>query len=270
MKQKKTISKYAQKNCFYIGERNTNIYLYKYMDLESAIISLTQGTIRFVEPYTWQDKFEGRFYNASYAQVEGASGNTPPVLACCLTHAPVNEASWKVYSYKKTGLGSHCVQFKFNKKAFREAIAKSAKGFTLYEGLVNYELDDYKIRHLHQRYSSSGTEKDLFLELFKDFDLASYLSLLLIKRQAFRHEQELRYFLVPGENEMDLKGDLGSKDFAVCWNDFLDDVKVSEDCSDTELAILANVLKLQNIMIEPKRQYIYAAEEEQITIDSNL
>ena len=34
-------------------------------------------------------------------------------------------------------------------------------------------------------------------ELNCDFDLASYLSLLLIKRQAFRHEQELRYFLVP-------------------------------------------------------------------------
>ena len=206
------------------------------MDLESAIISLTKGTIRFVEPYTWPDKFEGRFYNASYVQVEGASGNTPPVLACCLTHAP----------------------------------AKSAKGFALYEGLVNYELDDYNILHLHERYSSVGTEKELFLEFFKDFDLASYLSLLLIKRQAFRHEQELRYFLVPGENEMDLKGDFGAKDLSVCWTDFLEDVKISEDCTDTELVILTNVLRLQNIMIEPKRQYIYAADEDPITIDSNL
>lgn len=244
--------------------------LYKYMDLESAIISLTKGTVRFLEPYTWQDKFEGRFYNASYAQVEGAVGNTPPVLACCLTHAPVNEASWKVYSSGKTGLGARCVQFKINKKAFREAVVKSAKGFALYEGLVNYELDDYTIRHLRQRYTPSGTEKDLYLEFFKDFDLASYLSLLLIKRQAFRHEQELRYFLVPGDNELVLKGDWGTKDFSVCWNKFLEDVKVSEDCTDTELAILTNVLKLQNIMIEPKRQYIYAAEEEAISIDSNL
>lgn len=240
------------------------------MDLESAIISLTKGTIRFVEPYTWPDKFEGRFYNASYVQVEGASGNTPPVLACCLTHAPVNEASWKVYSSGKTGIGSRCVQFKINKKAFREAIAKSAKGFALYEGMVNYELDDYNILHLHERYSSVGTEKELFLEFFKDFDLASYLSLLLIKRQAFRHEQELRYFLVPGENEMDLKGDFGAKDLSVCWTDFLEDVKISEDCTDTELVVLTNVLRLQNIMIEPKRQYIYAADEDPITIDSNL
>ena len=68
MKQKKEINKYAQKNCFYIGERNTNRYLYKYMDLESAIISLTKGTVRFLEPYTWQDKFEGPNGNTSMQQ----------------------------------------------------------------------------------------------------------------------------------------------------------------------------------------------------------
>ena len=76
-------------------------------------------------------------------------------------------------------------------------------------------------------------------------------------------------FLVPGENEMDMKGELGPRNISVSWNVFLEDVKVSEDCSDTELTILSNVLKLQDIMIEPQRQYIYAAEEEPITIDSN-
>ena len=66
-----------------------------------------------------------------------------------------------------------------------------------------------------------------------------------------------------------MKGDLGPRNISVSWNVFLEDVKVSEDCSDTELTILSNVLKLQDIMIEPQRQYIYAAEEEPITIDSN-
>lgn len=94
-----------------------------------------------------------------------------------------------------------------------------------------------QILHLHQRYSPNGSEKELFLEFFRDFDLASYLSLLLIKRQAFRHEQELRCFLVPGENEMDMKGDLGPRNISVSWNVFLEDVKVSEDCSDTELTV---------------------------------
>ena len=267
MIHKRMINNYAHKNCFYLGERNANRFIYKYMNLEAAIMSLTNGTIRFVEPHTWQDKFEGRFYNASYAQVKGAAGNTPPVLACCLTHAPVNEAAWRVYSSGEKGLGAHCVQFKINKKAFREAVAKNSKGFCLYEGLVNYELDEYEIQHLHQRYTPSGKDNELYLQFFQDFDLASYLSLLLIKRQAFRHEQELRYFLVPGEDEMELKGDLVSKDIKVQWKDFLVDVKVDEGCSDLEMAILSNALKLQGIAIEPSRDYIYAAAEEPITIE---
>ena len=269
MENKREIMKYAQKGCYYLGERNTNRFIYKYMNLESAMMSLSTGTIRFVEPYSWQDKYEGRFYNASYVQVEGAADNTPPVLACCLTHSPVNEAAWKIYSSGKIGLGARSVQFKINKKAFREAVAKSAKGFSLYEGLVNYELDNYQIEHLHQRFTPSGKENVLFLEFFHDFDLASYLSLLLIKRQDFRHEQELRYFLVPGENEVDMKGDLGPREFAVNWKDFLEDVKISEDCSDMELTILSNALKIQDIAIEPRREYIYAAEQGHITIDSN-
>ena len=269
MENKRAIEKYVQKNCFYLGERNTNRFIYKYMDLESAMLSLTRGTIRFVEPNTWQDEFEGRFYNASYSQVEGAVGNTPPVLACCLTHSPINEAAWKIYSSGKTGLGARSVQFKIKKKAFREVVAKSAKGFSLYEGLVNYELDNYQIEHLHQHFTQSGKENALFLEFFHNFDLASYLSLLLIKRQAFRHEQELRYFLVPGNDELDIKGNLGPREFAVNWKDILEDVKISEDCSDMELTILSNALKIQSIAIEPRREYIYAAEEGHITIDSN-
>ena len=269
MEYKKNINNYSLSNCYYLGERNTNRFIYKYMNLEVAVMSLTNGTVRFVEPYTWQDKFEGRFYNASYAQVKGATGNTPPVLACCLTHAPVNEAAWKVYSSGEKGLGARCVQFKINKKAFREAVAKSCKGFCLYEGQVNYELDEYQIQHLHQRYTPGGKDNDIYLQFFQNFDLASYLSLLLIKRQAFRHEQELRYFLVPGEDEMELKGSMVPKDIKVQWKDFLVDVKVDEGCSDVEMAILSNALKLQGIAIVPSREYIYATADAPITIERN-
>ena len=60
MEYKKNINNYSLSNCYYLGERNTNRFIYKYMNLEVAVMSLTNGTVRFVEPYTWQDKFEGR------------------------------------------------------------------------------------------------------------------------------------------------------------------------------------------------------------------
>ena len=74
---------------------------------------------------------------------------------------------------------------------------------------------------------------------------------------------------MPGESEMELKGDLGPKDLTVNWKDFLVDVRVDEECSDTELDILSNVLKLQGITIVPERENIYAVEDSPITIDAN-
>lgn len=48
---KKGIHKYSdQPRCYYLGERNQNRFIYKYLDLEAVIISLATNSIRFVEP----------------------------------------------------------------------------------------------------------------------------------------------------------------------------------------------------------------------------
>ncbi len=181
VKIKKEIKKYSnQSRCYYIGERNTNQFIYKYMDLEAVFMSIASDSIRFVEPILWQDKYESRFYNASFVNIDNAAGNTPPVLASCFSYAQVNEAAWKLYSYTKAGLGAHCVQLRINKKAFREQIIKNNAGYRLFEGEVNYSLDNYQIDNLHKCQYPNGKENDHFMEIFKDFDLASYLSLLFL------------------------------------------------------------------------------------------
>ena len=50
---------------------------YKYMSLDSFIVSLVNHTWRFVEPKKWKDKYEGRFYNADYSKV--LTGDNNPV-----------------------------------------------------------------------------------------------------------------------------------------------------------------------------------------------
>lgn len=77
---KKEIHKYSdQPRCYYLGERNQNRFIYKYLDLEAVVISLATNSIRFVESDQWEDRYESRFYNAPYVQVNNATGNTPPV-----------------------------------------------------------------------------------------------------------------------------------------------------------------------------------------------
>lgn len=56
-------------NCYYIGNREKQMYIYKYMDIETAILCLKNNNIRFVEPTLWQDKYESRFYTADYSKI---------------------------------------------------------------------------------------------------------------------------------------------------------------------------------------------------------
>ncbi len=238
------------------------------MDLEAVFMSIASDSIRFVEPTLWQDKYESRFYNASFVNVDNAVGNTPPVLACCFSYAQVNEAAWKLYSYTKTGLGAHCVQMRINKKAIREQIIQNNTGYRLFEGEVNYCLDNYQIDNLHNCQYPNGKENEHFMEIFKDFDLASYLSLLLIKRQAFRHEQELRYLLI--SDEPSLRGDTESELLHINWKEVLSGIKIDENCSETEVDLLHQLLKSKDIYIEPKKEFLYAAPDSYITIDKPL
>ena len=56
--------------------------LYKYMDLESALLSLDKTpqknpNLRFVEPTSWEDQYEGRFYNATYDNIPNDPTRAP-------------------------------------------------------------------------------------------------------------------------------------------------------------------------------------------------
>jgi len=157
---------------------------------------------------------------------------------------------------------------RINKKAFREQIIQNNTGYKLYEGEVNYSIENYQIDNLHKCQYPNGKENEHFMEIFKDFDLTSYLSLLLLKRQAFRHEQELRYLLIPDEPR--LKGDTESELLRINWKEVLYGIKIDENCSDTEVKLLHQLLKSKGILIEPKKEFLYAAPDSYITIDKTL
>ena len=47
-------------NLFYLGQAYKNDIVYKYQNLESALLCLKNKNIRFVQPSEWEDKYEGR------------------------------------------------------------------------------------------------------------------------------------------------------------------------------------------------------------------
>jgi hypothetical protein len=216
------------------------------LDLESALLCLRNGNIRFVEPTRWEDKYEGRFYNADYTNICSDSKEVPFLYACCMSHKPHNEAAWKVYSYGKTGLGAHCVQFKINRSRLRLELIKNSEDLAfIAEGNVIYCREEI-INKIHEKEIDTPKGKVLntnYINLFNPFNFGKYINLLLLKRDYFKHENETRIFLIPREAPHEksklTSGQYGTfKDVPIDWGNIIEEVRIDSKCTNLEYDLL--------------------------------
>lgn len=228
------------------NSESTKYHFWKYLDLESALLCLRNRNIRFVEPTRWEDKYEGRFYNADYTNVCKDSNEYPFLYACCMSHKANNEAAWKVYSYGKTGLGAHCVQFKINRSRLRLELIKNSEDMKfIAEGNVLY-YEETLINELHKKEIAEKGHKKLntnYSIFFNNFNFGKYINLLLLKRDYFKHENETRFFLIPREAPQEkskVSGGLyGShKDIPIDWGNIIEEVRIDSKCSSLEYDLL--------------------------------
>ena len=81
-------------------------------------------------------------------------------------------------------------------------------------------------------------------EIFNNFDMDSYLSLLLLKRDAYSYENEIRYFIVPLDEECNNNKDIipikGKN-----WLDFVEEIR----CSPADKDKVHEVIKGYNIKL---------------------
>lgn len=208
-----------------------NRFVFKYMDIDTAInycLQVGNNSIQFVQPTQWVDKYEGRFYNAAYYNIMSSSDyaeKIPRLFACCFTTAKTSEAAWKTYSYNKSGRGAECVQFKINVKKLRTVLNTYASTrYEVYEGPVLYK-EDYEISNLHFK-TINGNTNVAYQACFHGFSRMKYLALLLLKRNAFEYEKEVRYFLVP----KDQNALTGKHYVPIKFADIVEGVKIAESC----------------------------------------
>lgn len=265
---------------FQVGNLPTGSFVYKYMDLEAALLSLgginrevTSQTLRFVEPSWWQDQYEGRFYNAKYEHVSKDRKDYPFLYSCCVTTCPEDESAWGIYSYDAKGLKARCVQFKINRKRLIEQLAKNCvKDSTIYLGTVEYKNRSI-IDTLHlQDIKKNGTteENENYKIYFHKFTIDKYIQLLLQKRIAYEHEKELRFFIIPPKAEKKVKTqNLDDKKsdalfIKINWLDVLEGVQIDSNCSVYEKSLLKEAIeKLIN-------QKTNLTEEEKKELRNNL
>lgn len=165
--------------------------LYKYMDIESAIRFIKTVEMSYVEPSSWYDPFEKRFYNADFSAIPNFK--RPKLFASCFTKKPSNEASWVMYSYFKTGLASKSIRFELNPAVYYDMLDSygNLTKTRIIISDVNYSLPEQTIKALHK---TSCTKHSKY---FSNFNLDKFINLMLIKRKAFDYEKEVRIFITP-------------------------------------------------------------------------
>lgn len=199
--------------------------VFKYMTVDAFLTSLYRKKWRFFEPSKWNDKYEQRFYCATYSQ-PNATGNTPQLFATCITREKNSEAAWKVYAHGQ-GLSAHCVQLELDIIKLREQLRKSGNRFE--ERPIVYKNEHFIMELHHKKHPK-------YKEYFDTFTLDSFLRLLSLKRDAYTYEQEVRLFLIPqGNNPRNSSKKAQCIDIDINWRDVIKRVRVDNNCTDAEL-----------------------------------
>lgn len=235
----------GNKNRFCLGNKGKKFMkrdLVKYMTIESfkACIDYdkTKGkkTIQFVEPNTWDDEFEQRFYVAKYDNITTDKTKHPRLYACCFSSVKKSYAAWKVFENKKKGDEGLCVKLVIDRKKLSKELCKYQKrSYNLYEGIVDYSLRDEEIIHLHENKWLGNPNPFHALFFRTGFTLSNYLSLLLIKRDVFDYEKEIRYFMIPPKpiKENKIYPEIN-------WGNVVKDVEVDINYPDSAFKALQN------------------------------
>lgn len=166
--------------------------IYKYCSLEKCLDMLQKQHLFFVSPTEWTDPFESRFLTNHYQIDNNAPVECPwdqKIFCTCTTETPDSEAYWKVYPQQQIG-----IRLAFYREKLLEELEQYSTNHpneTVYIGKVQYQDTKYIVGNIvdnpiiNEHITSKGID---------DIDLM--LRLLLLKRNSFAYEDEIRIFIV--------------------------------------------------------------------------
>lgn len=162
--------------------------VFKYLPLDRFVKMVDKKELVFVAPVTWYDPFEQLYFGVDCS----SRGYVTEDIACmCVSEkSSTNEdASWKVYA----GSNNKAVRISIEQDKLLRLLEDyaAANAFQVYIGKVEYSYEKKEIEKLH--IASSPHHDDYFPPAMKR---EHYLSLMLLKRNAFSYENEARIFLV--------------------------------------------------------------------------
>lgn len=162
--------------------------VFKYMPLDRFVKSVDDKVLTFVSPEKWYDPFEQLYYGIDCSK---KGYYTEDIVCMCISEkSSTNEdASWRVYA----GPSNKTVRISIEQDKLLQLLENYAtsKDYEVYIGKVNYSFEKKDIQGLH---NMSSPYYNVFFP--KTMRVEHYLSLMLLKRSAFKYENEVRIFMV--------------------------------------------------------------------------
>lgn len=194
---------------------------YRFMSEESFDYIL-KGQFRFRNPKGWIDPFEKIMVEGNYDKLEYKK---PATYAACFTKLSNSEAHWRMYTNEK----QICVRVEFDMENFIGALMFGGVE-QFFIGNVSYDLLERSIKAIGSK--RSKYHKIAIPENFGDKD---YIDLLLLKRPAFKWEEETRIVILNNGEQND--------SCALCYNPemaktFIKSIQISPLTSGEEEARL--------------------------------
>lgn len=230
-----------------------NNYIYHYINLDSFLSSSNKG-LRFTNPINWLDKFESIYLQANY----GNNANTcqKDIYASCFTTDRDSENIWKNYmsdtscgnsnlidiNGNKVELGKIVLRIRIKRTALLNAMETSKLG-NFYESKMIY-ASLVSIASLYKRTSNSRYRGFIT----KPFNQENLFSLLSLKREFFKAEKEVRFFLLPQISNQNY--------YELPWNQIIDTIWFAApnnsrlDSKSQSVCIRDIQTKLQNLGIK--------------------
>ena len=146
----------------------------------------------FADPQIWTDPFERRFIDVKYL-LNSKMYDYPlknKVFCCCFSLTRITEAQWYMYSQ-----GKDCVCMAIKRPQLFEELEqyiKSNPNDNIYIGRVEYQPTKIITNSIHK--NPVFKRKPFSLS-----DQRSLVKLLLLKRNAFMYEDEIRIIIVKGD-----------------------------------------------------------------------
>ena len=196
---------------------------YRFMSEESFDYIL-KGQFRFNNPIRWKDPFEKIMVEGDYNKLEYKK---PATYAACFTKLSNSEAHWRMYTNEK----QICVRVEFDMENFIGALMLGgAEQFFI--GNVSYDLLERSIKAIGSK--RSKYHKIAIPENFMDND---YVDLLLLKRPAFKWEEETRIVILNKDKQNDFCNLSYNSEMA---KTFIKSIQISPLTSDEEVERLRN------------------------------